>query len=602
MDKGKIYVRPLLISIIGCLLVIKGGAQPFMTNITGRHGLSLNGVWQVIVDWYGYGDVLKIYKDAPPVDKAHFNEYSFDGATLRVPSDWNHQLPELNYFEGSIWYKKVFRHVVKAGKRNFLYFGGVNYRADVYLNGELLGRHEGGFTPFQFEVTGKIKTGNNSLILKVNNTRVADGIPATGFDWWNYGGITRDVQLVETSSLYIADYFLQLKKGSSDQVEGWVKLDGCQEPEKIRVRIPEAGVSIAVSTDAAGYAGVAFRAGLTLWSPEHPKRYRVSISSTADTIAESIGFRNIEVQGTQVFLNGRPIFLRGVNFHEEIGRQGRRAVSEADAKELLMKVKALGCNFARLTHYPQNEHTVRMAEQLGILLWEEIPVWQDIKFTDTVLMNKASSMLAEMVTRDRNRCAVIIWSLSNETKPDAPGRNAVLRNMAARCRQLDPTRLISSAFDHFDWKGDTVSITDPLGADLDLLGANLYMGWYVPWPGRPGGLIWKDHYHKPLVFSEFGAEAHYGTHRPADSANGWTEEFQEQVYKDNLRMFAGISFLAGTCPWNLSDFRSPFRMNARYQRGWNRKGLLSDKGDRKKTWYVMQDFYRQKKRPVPPAF
>jgi beta-glucuronidase len=580
-----------LLALVLGLFTGRLSAQPFMTNIPGRHVRSLNGRWQILIDWYDNGANLHVYKDQPPPDKSHFVEYGFTGLALQVPGDWNHALPALNYYEGSVWYKKTMSCIVKPGKRTFLYFGAANYKTDVYLNGELLGSHEGGFTPFQFEVTGKLHTGKNKLILRVNNSRVRDGIPALGFDWWNYGGITRDVSLIETPEDFVKDYFLQLKKGSMDEVEGWVRLDGSRRPETMTMSIPEAGIQRVLVCDTSGYAKISFKAPLRLWSPADPKLYRVIFATGYDTIREDIGFRSIEVRGTQIILNGKPIFLRGVNFHEEIGAAMRRAVSEADARELLTRAKALGCNFVRTAHYPQNEYTVRLAEKLGLMLWEEIPVWQDIRFTDTAVFQKAFRMLTEMVTRDKNRCGIVIWSMSNETRPGAPGRTAMIHRLAEYCRQLDPTRLVSSAFNSFSRHGDTVEITDPLSADLDVLGANLYMGWYGAWPGKPGDLTWLSHFDKPLIFTEFGAEAAYGTHGAADSANGWTEEYQAQVYRDNLRMFSKIPFLAGTCPWILVDFRSPFRLNAQYQRGWNRKGLTAPDGGRKKAWYVMKAFY-----------
>ena len=412
-----------------------------------------------------------------------------------------------------------------------------------------------------------------------------------GFDWWNYGGITRDVNLVETSKDFINDYFLQLKKGSINEVDGWIQLNGSKASEKVSVKIPEAKVNIMATTNAEGYAKISFKAKLDLWSPENPKRYNVEIASASDTVNERIGFRSIETKGTQIVLNGKPIFLKGVNFHEEISQDQRRAVSEADARQLLTSAKELGCNFVRLAHYPQNEYTVRMAEKMGIMLWEEIPVWQDIKFTDPVLMGKANTMLKEMIARDKNRCSIIIWSMSNETRPDAPKRNEVIINMAKTTRSMDPTRLISSAFNHFKTESNKIINTDTLSKCLDVLAANIYMGWYGVWPKEPGNMTWESDFNKPMIMSEFGGEALYGNHGPDDNANLWTEEYQEKLYKDNVTMFSHIPFLAGTCPWNLYDFRTPFRMQAKYQQGWNRKGLLSDKGEKKKAWYVMKTFY-----------
>jgi beta-glucuronidase len=189
-------------------------AQTAMINYQSRHLTSLNGEWKVIIDPTGVGDWKEIWQEKKPQKKTDFVEYSFDGGPeLKVPGDFNSQLCELTYFEGIVWYKKAFNYTIQKGERLFLYFGAVNYLADVYLNGEKLGSHEGGFTPFQFEITGKIREGENSLIVKVDNHRLKSGLPGPGYDWFNYGGITRDVALIKTNDTYIEDYFVQLKNG-----------------------------------------------------------------------------------------------------------------------------------------------------------------------------------------------------------------------------------------------------------------------------------------------------------------------------------------------------------------------------------------------------
>lgn len=181
-------------------------AQDIITNVYGRNVQSLNGKWDAIVDLYDQGRRNEIFKNKKPQGKADFYEYSFDhGLRLNVPSDWNSQLPELKYYEGTVWYARRFDAPKNGGDRLFLYFGAVSYRCRIYLNGAEIGQHEGGFTPFQIEVTGKVNEKDNFLAVEVNNTRTTDAIPAMSFDWWNYGGITRDVFLVSTPQTYIND-------------------------------------------------------------------------------------------------------------------------------------------------------------------------------------------------------------------------------------------------------------------------------------------------------------------------------------------------------------------------------------------------------------
>lgn len=173
--------------------------QTAMINFAARDRKMLNGKWQVIIDPFGVGDGKQVWLEKMPVAKNEFSEFSFDGGTLlNVPGDFNSQLPELSYYEGIVWYKKQFRQIKKQGKRYFLYFGAVNYTADVFFNGIKLGSHEGGFTPFQFEITDLIKDSVNTVIVRTDNRRIKNGLPGSGFDWFNYGGITRDVAIIAT--------------------------------------------------------------------------------------------------------------------------------------------------------------------------------------------------------------------------------------------------------------------------------------------------------------------------------------------------------------------------------------------------------------------
>lgn len=575
---------------------IKAQYASLLGNVRGREHISLNGKWEIIIDPFnsGAGNWKPVWKDQKPSGKYDFYEYGFiPSVNLQVPGDWNHQRPELVYYEGTVWYKKTFLNKRDKSKRTFLYFGAVNYTCDVYLNNKYLGSHEGGFTPFQFEITDLLKD-TNSVIVRVNNQRKEDEIPALNYDWWDYGGITRDVFLIETPSNYIKDYTVQLAKNTLDTISGWIEVGGNDLAGPVSIRIPGLRVDYKTTTDSNGKAFFRLPSTPNLWSPSHPQLYDVIISSSSDTVHELIGFRTIEVKGTEILLNGKPVFLKGINIHEEIAQQKRRAYSEADAEMLLKWAKGLGCNFVRLTHYPHNENMVRLADKWGIMLWEEVPLWQNIQFSNPQILNKADTMLKEMITRDKNRCSIIMWSVANETTPSVD-RNKTLSSMAKYVRSLDSTRLLTSAINHVRYNGNEITIDDPLCKSLDVVGVNEYLGWYSPWPAKPEVMEWKNPYNKPLIMSEFGAEAKYGEHGSADSNCCWTEERQAEVYKEQLKMFKNIPFLRGTSPWVLADFRSESRLNPVYQQGWNRKGLLSDKGQKKKAWYIIYDYYRQLK-------
>ncbi|WP_195629168.1 glycoside hydrolase family 2 protein [Bacteroides finegoldii] len=572
-------------------------AQNLITNVYGRDIRSLNGKWNVIIDLYDQGRGMKVYRNQSPKGATDFYEYSFKGGLrLNVPGDWNSQMPELKYYEGTVWYARHFDAKRLVDKRQFLCFGAVSYRCRVYLNGMEIGSHEGGFTPFQIEVTNLLNEGDNFIVIEVNNRRTKDAIPAMSFDWWNYGGVTRDVLLVTTPQTYLEDYFIQLDKESPDQVIAKVYLSDKKPGEKITIAIPELKTSIDMHTDAEGKAEGKFNVKkLQRWSPENPKLYEVIISSAGDCVKEQIGFRNITVKGTDIYLNGKPTFMCSISFHEEIPQRMGRAFSEADAAMLLDEAKALGVNMIRLAHYPQNEYTVRLAEKMGFILWQEIPIWQGIDFTDNSTRKKAQRMLTEMIKRDQNRCAVGYWGIANETQPSKE-RNEFLTSLLETGKKLDTTRLYVAAFDlvRFNREKKCFVMEDSFTSQLDVVAVNKYMGWYHPWPIEPENAVWEVIPDKPLIISEFGGEALYGQSGDENVASSWSEEYQARLYRDNIRMFDNIPNLRGVSPWILFDFRSPFRFHPTNQDGWNRKGLISDQGMRKKAWYLMKDYYKTK--------
>lgn len=572
-------------------------AQTSIINVESRNSLSLNGDWQVILDPTNIGEWKQVWLEKKPQKKTDFVEYSFDGGpVLKVPGDFNSQLRELTYFEGVVWYKKAFNYKPNNEKRLFLHFGAVNYSAAVYLNGEKIGSHEGGFTPFEFEITNKVKNGANSLIVKVDNKRLENGLPGTGYDWLNYGGITRDVNLIETNKTFIEDYSVQLKKGSLKKVSGWIQLNGTNKKQKLKIKIPELNKSYKTESNDIGYANVEFDSNLKLWSPENPKLYKIIIESETDTVTDTIGFRSIEVQGNKVLLNKKEIFFKGVNIHEENPYKGTRAYSKQDALVLLNAAKELGCNLVRLAHYPHNENIIKEAEKMGLMVWSELPIYQHIQFSDSLVQIKMETMLKEMVHRDKNRCGVVIWSLSNETYPGTSNRNNALIALTQKCRALDSTRLITHVVNTQSYKDNFFKVWDTIYEYSDLICINEYIGWYDPWQGKPSEVKWDFAYpDKPVFISEFGGEAVYGNNAgPSDEAAYWTEGYQEQIYKDQIELFKTIPNLCGISPWLLFDYKSLGRMNQVYQKGYNRKGLLSEKGEKKKAWYIMEQYYKRK--------
>ena len=597
----KLLTTTLFLMVV---LTLQATEVPQIANILGRQTTSLNGTWNYIVDVQeeGYYDYRMtpmrngFFINAKPRHPEDLIEYDFDKAeTMQIPGDWNTQDQRLFFYEGTIWLKRSFEFHPEAGRRTLLYFGAVNYDAHVYVNGQKAGHHQGGFTPFNYDVTDFLKDGENQVIVKVDNKRHPEDVPTQIFDWWNYGGITRDVLLVSVAPTYVENYKLQLdntpaaKKGQR-QISFCAKLNKAEAGQSLTLRIPELKINKQMTTTADGIASLTLNAKPQLWSPESPKLYKVEIQLGDETLSDEIGFRTIETRGKQILLNGEPIFLKGISIHEEKPNGGGRANSTEDAHTLLSWAKELGCNYVRLAHYPHNEYAVREAERMGILVWSEIPVYWTIAWSNPDTYANAKRQLSDMIARDQNRANVIIWSIANET-PHSAKRDAFLGKLAKHARELDPTRLISMAMEVTGASNYHNILHDNMSDLVDVVSFNQYIGWYRD-VNDASKMTWEIPYDKPVIISEFGGGAKYGLHGPKNQR--WTEEFQENLYRENCAMLDKIDGLAGTTPWILKDFRSPRRVLTGIQDYYNRKGVFSDKGEKKLAFYVLRDWYKAK--------
>ncbi len=596
------------------LLAFSFGARAqsdLIQNAPARRVLSLNGSWNYIIDPYenGFYDYRReafdqsksgkggYYDNQKPssAQEPELIEYDFDHSpALQVPGDWNSQDPKLLYYEGTIWLKKNFRLTPTVGKRYFLYFGAINYEAHIYLNGKKLGMHRGGFTPIQLEVTGKLNpSGDNFVVVKADNTRHAEAVPTINTDWWNYGGITRDVFIAETPATFIKDYEVQLAKNDAGTLAGYVQLSGAgRAGQAVTLSIAEAGLKQTLRTDTAGRATFRIPAKkLQLWSPQSPKRYAVRLASGGDAVQDNLGFRTIATRGQDILLNGKSAFMRGISIHDENPLIPGRARGEGDLRMLLTWAKELGCNYVRLAHYPHNETMLRLADELGLLVWAEVPVYWTIAWENPATYQNAEAQLADLISMGKNRASIVVWSVGNETPLGDP-RLKFMTSLVKKARALDDTRLVAAALELHRTPDNVVHVDDPLGEYLDLTSFNEYAGWY--WGGMPGEITkytFDIKYNKPVFISEFGGDALAGYH--GDANTRWSEEYQEALYVNQLKMLGTIPGLRGMTPWILADFRATRRQHPVYQNGFNRKGLISSTGQKKKAFYVLQEYYRQ---------
>ena len=598
------------VALILALTGVRAEGLPLVGNIGGRDVTSLNGDWNYIIDvqeegYYDYRmNVTRwgFFQNAKPRRPEELIEYDFDkAATMKIPGDWNTQDERLFFYEGTVWFKRSFNWTKVEGRRTLLYFGAINYEAHVYVNGTKVGSHVGGFTPFNFDVTNQLREGDNFVIVKVDNKRHAEDVPTQIFDWWNYGGITRDVLLVSVPETYIENYTLALDPHALDAQTGKkakkgalpinfsLRLNRPEAGQTVTLAIPELKLKQTLTTDEEGCIAVTLKAKPQLWTPENPKLYKVELTLAGETLADEIGFRTITTRGKQILLNGEPIFLRGISIHDEKPNGGGRTNTVEDSHTLLTWAKELGCNFVRLAHYPHNENTVREAERMGILVWSEIPVYWTIAWTNPATFDNARQQLTDMISRDQNRANVIIWSIANET-PHGADRENFLSRLATHARELDNTRLISMAMEVTSASNYHNRLNDNMNKYVDVISFNQYIGWYRDVNDAPK-MTWEVPYEKPVIVSEFGGGAKYGYRGPKNQR--WTEEFQENLYRENVAMLEKIDGLSGTTPWILKDFRSPRRVLDGIQDYYNRKGLYSDKGERKLAFYVMKEWYEK---------
>jgi len=596
--------------MFGCLawMTPASGQQPLQTLLVGvdrRTVTSLDGDWHYLVDqspgralYTGSGDINdKSYalNTHPNIVGKHNEEYDFATApTLKVPGDWNTQVPQLFNYEGVLWYERDFDTQPKPGTRTFLHVGAANYRSHVWVNQKRVCDHEGGYTPFDCEVTAVLHPGSNFVVIAVDATRLVDGIPSVGIDWFNYGGLTRDVSLITVPTAFIDDYDIHLAHGPTwhpynTQITGYVHVLDAPAGTSVTVDIPEAGVRITLMTDAAGNAPFSVKASkLTLWSPNSPKLYKVTLDSGADMLTDDIGFRDIRIDGTRILLNGKTVFLQGANMHAEAPVRGGRANTDEDVATIFSYLKDLNANFVRLAHYPHDERMERAADKAGIMVWSEIPNWQRISFDKPEVYAKDVAMLREMIRRDRNKASVILWSVSNETSNN-PVRTRFLTGLVNEARLLDSTRLITSALNSAQIEGTAAVLNDPFADALDVVGVNEYVGWYSGLPEDADKMQWALP-QKPVIMSEFGAEAKQGNH--GETNQRWTEEQQAYVLQRQFVMLNKIPQLRGVAPWILMDFRSPGRNIPKLQDGYNRKGLISEDGKKKQSFELVQEVYK----------
>lgn len=547
---------------------------------------SLNGTWHYAVDQYDTCISQKWYEEkyydeggnTLPVD------YSFDEwETMTLPCCWNTADRMFLLYEGSMIFTRKFLYAKQNDdERMILKIGAVNYLCRIFINGKYAGMHRGGSTPFYIDITDLLEH-SNRIVIQADSTRRDEQVPPAVTDWFNYGGVYRDIELIRVPRVHIRDLRIALEPGSGfKKIRASVTMSEAVNDTAV-LTIDELGIKQEMTVKD-GRAEAVFEASPQLWCPEEPKLYEVHVSCCGDNIMDKVGFREICVKGMDIMLNGKPVFLRGISCHEDSPVNGK-GLTDDERIGNIRAAKELGCNFMRVAHYPHSERMSQLADEMGILLWEEIPVYWEVHFGSKDTYSDAENQLRELIARDYNRASVIIWSVGNENQ-DTDERLKFMGELAECARSNDPTRLVSAAcLVNFEKN----AIEDRLEQYLDVIGLNEYCGWYTADLRMLPELFANSDPKKPVIITEFGADAFAGL-RGTVTDKG-TEDCQAFVYEKQIENIRKISYIKGMTPWILHDFRCPRRTSAN-QRYYNTKGLLSaDRKHRKMAFYVLRDFY-----------
>ncbi len=619
--------------------------------VDSRTITSLNGEWSYIIDPMDNGlPEVSLFGGFPrnKTQKTGMEliEYNFEAASkIKIPGAWNAEDEKLFFYRGPVWLYKKFNYLPKTDFLTHLYIEGSNFTTKVFINGLIVGEFVGGYVPFNFNITKFLKEGENILLVQTDNRLNKSSVPTHRTDWWPWGGIVGDVYIVETPKQFIRNAYLQLNPDNFSQALFEVKMHEKLSGHKITLEIPKLQFKETFKTNQLGRIEETIKITPQLWSPSNPKLYEVIITSEIEIISDEIGFRSIKTEGQKIYLNNNEIQFKGIAMHSEpIGVSGP-AFSKQHFHDLLTTAKDLNINFVRAAHYPYTRHMAKVADQMGLMLWEEIPVYWNIDWDNSATLNIAKNQITRLVQRDHNRASVVVWSVANET-PLSSSRMEFLNALLSEVQLNDKTRLTTAALlsgseEQFrslvivlalqgiksNWVDPkekaifksileqanipvdielnfSISIDDPLGETVDLISYNEYFGWYYVTffteqmrisEGTLRKLMFEimpsikiiSSYNKPIHISEFGAGAKYGN----KTNKIWSEGYQAKLYKHQLEMLANNPQIQGISPWVLKDFRAMLRPLAGIQDFYNRKGLIDENGNQKEAFKVLADFY-----------
>ncbi len=545
----------------------------------------LDGAWRYCVDIDNKGEVenwtngLENYK------------------TTIIPSVWNNEFGLFDY-EGVVWYEKDFYFNGETGR---IVFEAVMTECKVWLDGNYLGYHYGGFCQFDF-IVPNLTTGIHKLVVKVSNKFDETSIPQRTVDWYNYGGITRSVSVESLYGVAITygkfDYTLSSDLKSTE-VFFTAELYGAGKKKETEFSISLNGNPIYTQTVSLKKGSIKTIVtdkikinNIELWDISKPKLYDLCFSTDTDDLIDKIGFRKIEVKNQQLLLNGKSIELRGVNRHEDYPDFGMAMPSQLMKKDLDI-IENLGCNTMRGSHYPNAKIFVDMLDERGILFWSEIPIWgggfSDKALADERVVNRGLLMHKEMVKYYYNHPSIILWGMHNEINTGCNAAYEMSKLYYNYLKQNGGNRLVTYASDK--------PKIDTCFEFCDIISLNRYYGWY--YGTRDSWSDFMEEFdarrkelkvdNKPVIMSEFGGDALYGQRTFEDIK--WSEEYQAEMLSKSIEVFHNCPYIVGFYVWQFCDSRSdkdPAKVKA-----YNNKGILNEHRQPKMAYFVVKEKYHK---------
>ncbi len=576
------------------------------------------------LDICGFWD-FKVDNDAIGEDEKWYDNFNSD-FTIAVPGSWNEQLEAegLMNFMGDAWYKKEFFVSSEYSNKNiFIKIDSADYHSKIWINGNFIGENLGGFLPIEFDISKCININMvNSIIVKVNNKLNSDTIPQgiesddyvnenrireetyppARFDFFPYGGINRPVYIYSTPKEFIKD--VKVSTSIIDSNTASLKIDTKISADKlysVKYELIGEGTTkpeVAIANSESANCDMSID-NCRLWDLDDPYLYKLKIQLLDDLVVVdeyilNVGIREVKIEGNNLLLNGKKIFLKGFGKHEDFPVLGKGLSLPLIVKDFSL-LKWINANSFRTSHYPYAEEWLDYADKEGILVIDEIPaVSLDFrKTTDQTLMNH-KNFIKKLIDRDYNHPSVIMWAPGNE--PNIVGDKNYYDGSGEKywneiynyTKSLDDSRPITIP------NCQRAGVDDPVFKNSDVISLNRYYGWYE----NPGNLetaivrmetemdLIAEKYNKPIIITEFGADTVAGQHSVSDQM--FTEEYQSKLLELYCKLIESKDYTIGEHVWNFADFKTPQHFRRVVN---NLKGVFTRTRDPKQAAFTLKKIW-----------